>query len=313
MKNMSELGKLKKVNIRDVWPHEAIDFTNWLAKEENLELLGNEVGFDMKLIKTEADVGSFSADILAEEEGSGNKIIIENQFGKTNHDHLGKIITYASGYDAKIIIWITEEAREEHRKAIDWLNDNTNDNTGFYLLKIELWQIGESNPAPKFDIVAKPNDWARTVDNYVGDTELTETKIKQREFWEAFKDYAKQNNTNLKFQKSHPQNWTTISVGSSLCNLALTINTKEKKFGCELYIPNNKELYYKFYNNKNKIENELAEKLEWMELPNKFASRARTMVPGNFEDENTWEDVFEWMQEKAEKFKEVFPKYFYID
>ena len=126
------LGKIKKVELRKAWNHEASDFTNWLAKEENLHLLSDEIGIDIKLIQTEAPVGKFNVDILAEEENTGNKIIIENQLEMTNHDHLGKIIAYASGFDANMVIWIVKEAREEHRQAVDWLNEHTDENLAFF-------------------------------------------------------------------------------------------------------------------------------------------------------------------------------------
>ncbi len=303
------LGKLKKIELREGWRHEANDFTKWLAQEENLALLGNEIGFDIKLIQTEAKVGSFNVDILAEEENTGNKIIIENQLEVSNHDHLGKIITYASGYDAKIIVWVVKDVREEHRKAIDWLNENTNEEIGFYLLKIELWQIENSLPAPKFEMISKPNDWAKAVKSSAGSTELTDTKIKQLEFWDAFKSFAKQNNTSLRFQKSYPQHWTNIHIGSSDCHLSLTINSQAKQFACELYIPNNKELYAIFLQHKDEIEGLLKEKLEWMELPEKKASRIKLSMAGDFDNEKEWSKVFEWMQEKAEEFQKVFPKY----
>jgi hypothetical protein len=125
MANNYQLGKLEKVNIREIWKNEAKDFTTWLAKEENLALLSAEIDIPLKLIKIEASVGSFSADILAEEENTGNKAIIENQLEETDHDHLGKIITYGSGFDAKYLIWIFRDIREEHRQAIDWLNEKT--------------------------------------------------------------------------------------------------------------------------------------------------------------------------------------------
>src|SRR5205085_4728442 len=123
---------------------EALDFTNWLAQKENLEALGEEIGVDIKLIKTEANVGKFNVDILAEEENSERKIIIENQLEDTNHDHLGKIITYASGYDAEIIVWIVESTREEHIRAIDWLNEHTDEDIDFFLIKMEIWKISDS-------------------------------------------------------------------------------------------------------------------------------------------------------------------------
>ncbi|MCA9351685.1 DUF4268 domain-containing protein [Patescibacteria group bacterium] len=303
------LDKLKKVELRAGWKHEAHDFTNWMAQEENLNLLGDEIGFDISLIQTEAKVGSFNVDILAEEANTGNKIIIENQLENTDHDHLGKILTYASGYDAQVIIWVVKNAREEHRQAIDWLNENTNENIGFYLLKIELWQIGTSLPAPKFEIISRPNDWVKTVKSSTGSSEFTDTKIKQLEFWNLFKDFAKQNNTTLRFQKSYPQHWTIISIGNSDCHISLTINSRENLYGCEIYIPNNKDLYQKFFEQKQEIEAELDMGLEWMELSEKKASRIKTSIIGDFEDESSWEDIFEWMKITGEKFKRVFPRY----
>ncbi len=303
------LGKLKKIELREGWKHEASDFTNWLAQEENLKLLSEEIGFDIKLIQTEAKVGSFNVDILAEEETTGHKIIIENQLEVTNHDHLGKIITYASGYDASIIVWVVKDVREEHRQAIDWLNENTNEEIGFYLLRIELWQIADSPFAPKFEIVSKPNDWAKAVKSSAESAALTDTKLKQLQFWDSFKSYGKQNNAKLRFQKSHPQHWCDASIGKSGCHISLTINSREKLFGCEIYINDDKELFRHLFENKNQIENELGEKLDWRELPNKKASRIILYTSGDFEKEGAWEKYFEWMQNKAEKFKQIFPKY----
>ena len=144
------LAKLKKLDLREVWGHEATGFTIWLSQEENLNLLSEEIGITIKLVQVEANVGKFNVDILAEEENSERKIIIENQLEDTNHDHLGKIITYASGYDASIVIWIVRDFREEHRKAIDWLNEHTDENLGFFLIKLELWQIGASDSVTRW-------------------------------------------------------------------------------------------------------------------------------------------------------------------
>lgn len=305
----NNLGKLKKVELREAWKHEANNFTNWLAQEENLRLLGDEIGFDIKLVQTEAAVGSFNVDILAEEESTGKKIIVENQLEITNHDHLGKIITYASGYDAKVIVWIVKDAREEHRQAIDWLNEHTDEDIEFYLVQIELWQIADSPYAPKFDLVSKPNDWTKAVRNSTETGELTETKVKQLEFWTQFKEYVKRNNTKIRLQKSYPQHWTNISVGSSDAHISLTINSREGMFGTELYIPDNKELYKKLLEHKDEIESKLDEKPTWMELPGKKASRIRVLVPGSFDDEKKWEESFAWLLKEAEKFQKVFPQY----
>ena len=146
---MANIGKLEKVDLRDLWKHEERDFSAWLAQEENLAMLSDVIGVDINLIERESHVGGFSADLYAEEAGTENKIIIENQLEDTNHDHLGKIITYASGKNAKYVIWIVKHARDEHRQAIEWLNTHTDEEINFFLLEIELWRIGDSLPAPK--------------------------------------------------------------------------------------------------------------------------------------------------------------------
>jgi len=125
---------------------------------ENLELLSEEIDIELSLIGTEYNVGRFNVDIYAEESGVGRKVIIENQLWKTDHDQLGKLITYASGLAAEIIIWIVKDVFEEHRQAIDWLNENTAENIYFFAIRMEVWKIGDSEPAPKFHIVSKPND-----------------------------------------------------------------------------------------------------------------------------------------------------------
>lgn len=206
------LSKLNKVNLRDVWEHEALDFTNWLALEENLDALSEEIGIDINLIKTEASVGKFNVDILAEDEATRRKIIIENQLEQTNHDHFGKIITYASGYDAEVIIWIVKDVRDEHQRAIEWLNEHTDEDINFFLIKIELWQIENSNPAPKFEIICSPNEWAKTIKVNAGSAEITGTKLQQLEFWDKFKEYANKNNTNLRLRTPRPQHWFDVSI-----------------------------------------------------------------------------------------------------
>lgn len=126
-----KLGKLTKLDLRDHWKHEALHFTQWLALEENLEQLGDEVGIDISLIQTEAVVGKFSADILAEEEASGRKIVIDNQLEATDHSHLGQILAYAAGVEAEYLIWVVRDAREEHVRAVEWINEHASDKINF--------------------------------------------------------------------------------------------------------------------------------------------------------------------------------------
>lgn len=159
---MITLSVLEEVtDLRTVWEHEASDFTPWLAEEENISILADTLGLEITVEETESNVGDFRVDILATETGTGRKIIIENQLADTNHEHLGKLITYAAGKSAAIIIWLVKHAREEHRAAIEWLNNHTNENIGFFLCEIKLYRIGDSAPAVKFEIIEKPNDWTK--------------------------------------------------------------------------------------------------------------------------------------------------------
>lgn len=303
------LGKLNKVDLRSGWKHEALDFTNWLSQQENLNLLSESIGFDLKLIQTEAKVGSFNVDILAEEENTTNKVIIENQLEITDHDHLGKIITYASGYDAKLIVWVVKDAREEHRSAVEWLNENTTEEVGIYLVKIELWQIGDSPLAPKFEILAQPNNWAKTVKENINKGELGEMNIRQLEFWQEFKEYSKEQKSSLKLQKPLPQLWTNISLGSSDYHMALSVKMRDELVVCEIYIREDKELFKKVETYKSEIEEKLGMSLSWMLLPDRKASRILIDKKVDLNSENGKVEAFNWLINTAEKFKSVFPYY----
>ncbi len=157
---MVTLGTLEEIkDLRGIWPHEAHDFTPWLAR--NIGVLGETIGIDISIKETESSVGNFNADIFALDADTGRKIIIENQLGDTDHDHLGKLITYASGKEADFVIWVVKKARPEHRAAIEWLNNHTDEGVGFFLCEIKVYRIGGSEPAPKFEIIEQPNDWIK--------------------------------------------------------------------------------------------------------------------------------------------------------
>ena len=148
-----ELGKLEKIELREVWRHEALDFTRWLARKENIALLSKEIGIDIEVIETEMSVGRYNVDIYARDTESNKKIVIENQLENTNHDHLGKMLVYAAGLDADIAIWIVKDVNEEHRQAVEWLNDNSFEKINIFLVKVELWKIDNSPIAPKFQVI----------------------------------------------------------------------------------------------------------------------------------------------------------------
>lgn len=303
-----ELGSLVKYeSLRAVWDAER-RFSTWLSKEENLKVLGDEIGINMVSLERESPVGEFSLDIFAHEESTKRKIIIENQLEETNHDHLGKVITYAAGKDAEVIIWIVKKAREEHRKAIDWLNEHTDDTIGFFLIELELWKIGESLPAPKFMVVAQPNDWAKTMKS---EGLLSDTQKVQYNFWRALVDYGE--NTDFKHQflprKAHPQNWFDLGIGMSGAYIMLTVNTLSERISAEIYIPDDSDLFQLFYHNREKIEDELGFSMEWRSNSKGKVSRIITTTHGDVKKEAEWTAYFKWYIEKATKLREVFRKY----
>lgn len=305
---MSNLSKIKQVDLRKAWNHEAHDFTNWLAEPENLSLLSDEIGIDISLIQTEASVGKFNVDILAEEEHSGRKIIIENQLEITDHDHLGKIITYASGYDAEIVIWIVKDVRDEHKQAIDWLNEHTNEDIYFFAIKMELWQIADSPFAPKFSIISKPNDWSKAI-KQSAQGQLSDTKVLQLDFWKSFKEYMTTNNTSLSLRTPRPQHWYDLSIGVHGVHISLTTDTQKNLVACELYIPDWNELFADLVSSKEKIEKEIGHSLDWQPLEGKKASRIKLSRDGDIMNTEQWEEYFYWLKQQAEIFQIVFYKY----
>ncbi|SIN65430.1 DUF4268 domain-containing protein [Algoriphagus halophilus] len=241
-------------------------------------------------------------------EVGGRKVIIENQLEKTDHDHLGKLITYASGLEAEIIIWIVKDVLEEHRQAIDWLNEHTDENINFFAIRMELWKIGESLAAPKFHIISKPNDWSKAVKQSIQKAEFTDTKLLQQEFWDGFKSYAQEKNWKLRLRKTYPQHWYDLSFGRSDCHIALTINSQKNELGCEIYIPNSPETYQIFKDHKLEIDS-IIDGLDWMDLPTKKASRIKKVVSGDLSKTEIWNEYFQWLGEWALKLQEVFTKY----
>jgi hypothetical protein len=305
------LGRLEKVELREAWNHEARDFTIWLAEEENITLLSDTIGIDIEVIKTEASVGLFNVDILAKDSNTDSLIIIENQLERTDHDHLGKIITYAAGHDAETIIWMVKDVRDEHRKAVEWLNNHLDEKINIFLIRIEIWRIGDSMPAPKFSIIESPNNWAKVIKGGPGGSRnnITETKNIQLEFWTKLKEYGEDNYSNLRYQSPRPQHWYTFSAGSSQYNILVTVSPRDKLLRAILNIKESEELYFNFANNKETIESNLGFSLNWLELPEKKSFRITIDKSVDIYDRSTWEDAQKWALEKVEKMINVFGKY----
>ncbi len=251
-------------------------------------------------------MGKFSVDILAEEENTERKIVIENQLETTNHDHLGKIITYASGFDAEIVIWIVKDVRDEHKQAVDWLNEHTDDKINIFAIRMELWQIGDSPYAPKFQIISKPNDWAKAIKKSTTRSELSYRRLMQLEFWNQFKEFAVSRKSSLRLRKSYPHHWYDISIGNSKSHLSLIVDANNEQVRCEFYIPDSKPIFHTLLENKEAIESKLDHELEWMELEGKKASRIKTVLNIDLNNSDNWEKCFKWLMETAQEFQTVF-------
>lgn len=307
---MIHLGLLKEIkDLRDIWPHEALDFTPWLAEENNLLLLADAVGLEITLDETESSVGDFNVDIYATETGTERKIIIENQLEDTNHDHLGKLITYASGKGADIVIWIVKRAREEHRAAVEWLNNHTDENISFFLLEIKLYQIGNSDPAVKFEVIEKPNNWAKEVKKQSSSDPARQFRL---EYWTAFNDYAFTKpafSQNFKRRKPSTDHWMSLSLGSSAYHLDILTLKKRNAVSVELYISDDKTIFRKLAQHKEQIEADIGFELDWRELPDKKASRIILENPVNLENPDEWSSHFDWIMDTCIRFKKAFKKY----
>ena len=301
-----ELGKLQKVkDLRSVWQHEATDFTKWLAEEENLNTLGDEIGIDIELVSTEAKTGSFSTDILAVEANTSNKIIIENQLESTDHDHLGKIITYASGHGAETIIWIVKEAREEHRQAIDWLNEHTDEEINIFLCRIELWKIDDSKVAPKFQIVSSPNNWSKTIKGSSANAASSYNQLLY-DYWTKVKEEIDENYPIFNSRKPRGGNLYTLNIGSPQADISLAVNVQQSQAKCRILIHDNKELFDHLYESKGEIENELGYGLEWNRMDKRKASNITVIKECDFLDEGNWNELRDWQLGRASEFYEVF-------
>ena len=305
---MTNLGTLKKItDLRSIWPHEALNFTPWVA--ENVDLLADAVGLDITVDETESSVGDFNVDIYASETGTDRKIIIENQLEDTDHDHLGKLITYASGKGADVVIWVVKHAREEHKAAVEWLNNHTDDKIGFFLCEIKLFQIGDSQIAPAFTVVERPNDWTKEIRKTAS---ANSTQQQRLEYWQAFNDYAFTDaNFSRIFNKRKPttDHWMDFSIGSSACHIAVSQIQKRKAVDVELYINDDKELFKSLFAHKDEIEKNMEMELEWKELPERKASRILIEKTVDLDDRATWPEQFDYTMDTCIKMKRAFKRY----
>jgi hypothetical protein len=297
---MAQLGRLEQVELREAWPTEASHFTPWLAKPENIEILGTLLGVELEVVEEESRVGPFRADILCLDTATSDHVLIENQIERTDHTHLGQLLTYSSGLSAVTIVWIAKQFTDEHRAALDWLNSKTEVNISFFGLEVELWRIGNSEPAPKFNIVSKPNNWSRAVARASsGTSSLTENGRLQIEYWAQFAETARSRPYPLTVSKGGPYNWVSAAVGRSDFYLWASTNAVKSSIQAGLTIAGSHavERHAELFEMKDEISSNFDGVLEWSETDSELKQRyiAVPAITADPKDRSDWPRQHEWL------------------
>jgi len=308
---MPELGHLERKDPRGVWSNEARDFTPWLA--ERLDQLGEALGMELELLRTESYVGDFSIDVLARDVGRDRKVVIENQLNPTDHQHLGQVITYAAGIEAGVVVWICPEFREEHRQAIDWLNRGLGATTEFYGVVLEVLTIDGSRPAANFRVVAAPaTELTRSVRASTS-TETSERGERYRAFFQRLIDTLREKYSFTNARAGQPQSWYSFSSGTRGFTYSVTFPGRGQPRVCtELYIDGgDAEWNYNALRvlkaQKEQIEREFGDVLDWQDLENRRACRVAYYRSGSILDpQEKLDEYLAWAVEHVRKLKTVF-------
>ena len=306
--NTKSLGRLERVELREIWGSEATDFTPWLAQPENIKVLEETLGIELEVESEEKAVGPFRADILCKDLGTNSWVLIENQLERTDHIHLGQLLTYAAGLQAVTVVWVAARFTDEHRAALDWLNEITDESFCFFGLEVELWRIGNSSAAPKFNVVCKPNDWSRTVKQSLDDRNLSELQVIQRKYWAAFHEVLNALDGPVSGnRKPRPETWMSYSVGRSGVSVTVSRSRQRKRLRASLYLAggNAKLLFGLLQRQKDAIERELEQALDWREMRKdcEIASYLGDVDPDN---ESDWPQQHEWLAERINAMHAVF-------
>jgi len=277
------LGRFSKVALTTAWPTEAANFTPWLAESTNIALLSDALGMDLEVKEVESWVGPFRADILAqvadEDSEIDHLVLIENQYGRTNHRHLGQILTYLAGAQgARTIVWIAEEIQPEHRAAIDWLNTHTDEDFSFFAIEMELWQIDQSPPAPRFNVIASPNEWTRATRaaaRRFNEDELGGAAPIRIAYWDSFGKFLASKNALFKLRRANRRHWFNFPIGRTGFRITASISTENQwiRVGLNIRHDADKSAFDTLFNQKEQIEAEFGENLDWERLQGKLASR----------------------------------------
>ncbi len=308
---MLEFGELKRIPLREKWTKEATEFTPWLA--EHIQMLGNALGMDLEIVDQEASVGDFSLDLLAQDLGSSRTVVIENQFNRTDHDHLGKLLTYAAGFDASIVIWISEEVRDEHRQAMEWLNQRTDTETQFFGVVLEILQIDDSNLALNFKLVVSPNEWQKSKKQKTPSTisPKSEKSEKYKSYFQVLIDELREKHNFTGARVGQPQNWYSFSSGIRGISYGVRFS-QGGKVRAQVCIyqrerENRIELFDVLEKRKSEITANFGGSLVWERNAEKQESFIFIIHDGDIESSDSeLEEIREWHTKNLLKLKEVF-------
>lgn len=273
MSRSPTFGTLEAVDVRQHWASESSSFTPWLARVENISLLGDAIGMDLEPLAVEERIGPFRADIVCQDSATRAKVLIENQLECTDHCHLGQLMTYAAGLDAVSVVWIATRFTEEHRAALDWLNRVTHESLNFFGLEIELWRIGSSLPAPKFNVVCKPNGWSKSV----AESELSGTDALYQSYWAGFKANLESSGAQQRLKSAPAQSWVLIPVGRSEFTIAVSVSVQKRVGSVALvaYEPNRLANFDALQRQQDAIHAEIGSTCEWRRMEDKQESQIR--------------------------------------
>ena len=310
------LGTFEQVPVREAWPAEDVNFTPWLANAENISLLGDALNVHLEVDAVEHSVGPFRADILArvvDEDESDHCVIIENQFGRTDQGHLGQLLTYLAGIEgAKTVIWIAERIQPDHRAAIDWLNANTTEAFSFFAIEIELWRIGNSPPAPRFNVIARPNDWTRATKSATRDVvapPLAEARRIRLAYWTSFAEFLRAKHSNFSIQPTGLSMLHRFPIDRTDFQIIAMIVIRSRRAVVGLMTPraSDKEAFRALFSQNAAIDGEFGEPLDWEERPSKKRSLISVSRDGTDPaDQVGYPDLHAWMLEKMERMQAVF-------
>ena len=283
------IARIERVPLRDVWKHEAYDFTQWL--EENIDILSDTIERDIENVERERKTESaFSVDLVAEDK-NGSSIIIENQLEKSNHDHLGKLITYLTAMQAKVGVWIVADPRPEHVAALNWLNESSS--ADFYLLKIEAIRIEGSPPAPLLTVIVGPSEEGKSIGR--SKKEMSDRHHARLKWWSLLVQHPDaQHHRHIR-----PGQYSWIGTGSGVRGAAFNYTVTQKESAAELYVDRgrgmgheNLHIFDHLYAEREQIEAAFGGPLSWERLEGKRACRVRAAVQGGYSDaEESWAET----------------------